>query len=287
MARPSQHGIRPPRGAGVLLRRRWLLAAPPALAAGACAGAPAPSPPAAAPPPHPGPIDLGRLVAAYQDHLAGIEGDVLVWRDGTRMPTGADRPARPFAAMLADATLADQLRQAYLPGPPAAPPPRDHSPGRLRHLPFFLAMYGDCRAAPAAPPRRRVTWMPRTRPQALEVTTVNDVAGRLERVIAALEALPDRSRAWLVPSAGAMSCRAVADTGLPSMHAMGAAVDIATRGSDYWVWARRRDGGDGIPWRNRIPFEIVACFEAERFIWGGKWYHYDTMHFEYRPELFA
>jgi D-alanyl-D-alanine carboxypeptidase len=21
------------------------------------------------------------------------------------------------------------------------------------------------------------------------------------------------------------------------------------------------------------------------FIWGGKWYHYDTMHFEYRPEL--
>jgi hypothetical protein len=21
------------------------------------------------------------------------------------------------------------------------------------------------------------------------------------------------------------------------------------------------------------------------FIWGGYWYHYDTMHFEYRPEL--
>ena len=21
------------------------------------------------------------------------------------------------------------------------------------------------------------------------------------------------------------------------------------------------------------------------FIWGGKWYHYDTMHFEFRPEL--
>ena len=25
--------------------------------------------------------------------------------------------------------------------------------------------------------------------------------------------------------------------------------------------------------------------EAEGFIWGGRWYHYDTMHFEYRPEL--
>ncbi|MEJ2663631.1 MAG: M15 family metallopeptidase, partial [Spirochaetia bacterium] len=26
-------------------------------------------------------------------------------------------------------------------------------------------------------------------------------------------------------------------------------------------------------------------FEKYGFIWGGKWYHYDTMHFEYRPEL--
>jgi peptidoglycan LD-endopeptidase CwlK len=26
-------------------------------------------------------------------------------------------------------------------------------------------------------------------------------------------------------------------------------------------------------------------FEKHGFIWGAKWYHYDTMHFEYRPEL--
>jgi peptidoglycan LD-endopeptidase CwlK len=31
--------------------------------------------------------------------------------------------------------------------------------------------------------------------------------------------------------------------------------------------------------------EIVKIFEKYGFIWGGKWYHYDTMHFEYRPEL--
>ena len=35
------------------------------------------------------------------------------------------------------------------------------------------------------------------------------------------------------------------------------------------------------------PREIVAAFEAQGFIWGGKWYHYDIMHFEYRPELLA
>ena len=186
--------------------------------------------------------------------------------------------------MLADATIADQLRQDYAPGPMARPPAPDEDPGRLRNGAFFAKMYGDCRAGAVAPLMRRVVWMPGTAPQRLMVTTVNDVAGRLERVIAALEALPAALRRDLVPAAGTYACRAVADTGLPSMHGSGAAIDIATRRADYWAWSR---GGGVPPWRNRIPMEIVAAFEAERFIWGGKWYHFDTMHFEYRPELFA
>ena len=36
---------------------------------------------------------------------------------------------------------------------------------------------------------------------------------------------------------------------------------------------------------DRIPKEIVDVFEKYGFIWGGRWYHYDTMHFEYRPEF--
>jgi len=140
-------------------------------------------------------------------------------------------------------------------------------------------MYGDCSAGGVA--LRGVAWMPRAGRQVVRAAVVNDVAGRLERVVQGLESLPDRYRAWLVPAAGTMSCRPVADTGLVSMHGYGAAIDIAVRGSDYWHWARGEPS-----WRNRIPFEIVEAFEAERFIWGGKWFHYDTMHFEYRPELF-
>lgn len=40
-------------------------------------------------------------------------------------------------------------------------------------------------------------------------------------------------------------------------------------------------------YRNRLPKAVVAAFERHGFIWGGKWYHYDTMHFEYRPDLIA
>ncbi len=29
----------------------------------------------------------------------------------------------------------------------------------------------------------------------------------------------------------------------------------------------------------------VLVFERQGFVWGGKWFFFDTMHFEYRPEL--
>lgn len=67
------------------------------------------------------------------------------------------------------------------------------------------------------------------------------------------------------------------------MHAYGAAIDINDKFGDYW---RRTKAGAKYPqWRNQVPIEIVRIFERHGFIWGGYWYHYDTMHFEYRPEL--
>ena len=39
--------------------------------------------------------------------------------------------------------------------------------------------------------------------------------------------------------------------------------------------------------RKNWPNEIVEAFERHGFIWGGKWWHFDTMHFEYRPEIIA
>ena len=36
---------------------------------------------------------------------------------------------------------------------------------------------------------------------------------------------------------------------------------------------------------DEFPREIVTAFEKQGFIWGGKWAHFDILHFEYRPEL--
>ena len=68
------------------------------------------------------------------------------------------------------------------------------------------------------------------------------------------------------------------------MHAYGAAVDLNLHWSGYWLWDEGQNARV-IRYRNRMPQDIVDAFERHGFIWGGKWYHYDTMHFEYRPEL--
>ena len=31
------------------------------------------------------------------------------------------------------------------------------------------------------------------------------------------------------------------------------------------------------------PEQIVSIFEKEGFVWGGKWFKFDNIHFEYRP----
>jgi hypothetical protein len=45
----------------------------------------------------------------------------------------------------------------------------------------------------------------------------------------------------------------------------------------------------GVPYGERYmpPDRFVRAFEKRGFIWGGKWFYWDTMHFEYRPEILA
>ncbi len=224
-----------------------------------------------------------RLVAAYPDHLERVDGGEIVWRDGTRMAIGniADRlPAETIAAP----TLADMFRWPYPAGVPAAVPPPGHDPGRARHRAFFDRMYGDCTRGGVAASLVDVEWLPQKRGGKVRVTRINGVAGRLAAVSRELDRLPRTFDRFLVPSAGAYACRPIAGTRRPSAHGYGIAIDIAIAPSSYWRW-HGAAGGTAPRWRNRIPMEIVAIFERHGFIWGGRWSHYDTMHFEYRPEL--
>jgi hypothetical protein len=221
---------------------------------------------------------LDRLVAAYPAFLAGHDDKDLIWKDGTRMPLSDGRTDKDFDTLLEQPDVDDMFAFAYPPGKSFPVPATNFDPGRVRYEPLFRRMYGDCRKGEVTPRMREIVWLPTTAKVKVRVTTVNGVDKALEAVSRDLEQLPKEFQKYLAPIAGIYNCRAIAGTKLQSVHGYGAAIDINTAFADYWRWG-------GPKWKNRIPAEIAEVFERHGFIWGAKWNHYDTMHFEYRPEL--
>ncbi len=89
------------------------------------------------------------------------------------------------------------------------------------------------------------------------------------------------------------SWRSIAGMRSRSYHSYGVAIDFVPRTYDgrfpYWRWAYTAGIHEwwAIDYENRwmVPAPIVSAFENHGFVWGGKWLFFDTMHFEYRPEI--
>jgi hypothetical protein len=113
-------------------------------------------------------------------------------------------------------------------------------------------------------------------------------------ILAAAEADADVA-AWVdgVDIAYSLQDRSVAGTAIRSQHAFGLAVDLVPRTYNglnaYWRWSRvyHRTSWHRIPVEKRWtpPEAVVQIFEGHGFVWGGKWTHFDNIHFEYRPEI--
>jgi hypothetical protein len=226
---------------------------------------------------------LDALVAAYPDQLASYDEADLIWKDGSRTPIGG-KATKTFAEMLDDADLRDQFAIPYPLTMPFLKPAVDEDPGRIRNDAFFLKMYGDCRKGEVTRRLQAVAWLPGHGGGTVYATAVNGVAEQLQKVSRDLDTLPAALVPYLVPTSGIYNCRPIAGTGRLSMHAFGAAIDINAEFGDYWLWSKQPNV---VSWRNQIPEKIVEIFERHGFIWGGRWYHFDTLHFEYRPELIA
>jgi hypothetical protein len=123
------------------------------------------------------------------------------------------------------------------------------------------------------------------------------LAGRLAEVEAriAKAAKTDpavRGRINEIGSVTAWNWRNIKDVKGRSFHAYAVALDIQPKDYKglhaYWQWsAAFEDEWYNIPYSRRWhpPDSVVKAFEACGFCWGGKWPLFDTMHFEYRPEI--
>jgi hypothetical protein len=225
---------------------------------------------------------VDRLVRAYPDWIAGADNDNVILKNGARLPISDHRTDKSFDALIEHPDIDDMFYAPYPAGSAPKPPAKNADPGRVRFEPLFAGMYGDCRKNDVVPKLKTIEWLPAHNGGRVAITTVNGVDQALAAISHALDQLPAEFMKFLILTAGTYNCRSVAGSSARSMHAYGAAIDINVTYADYWRWSK--DTNAPI-WKNRIPTEIVRAFEHHGFIWGGYWYHFDTMHFEYRPEL--
>ena len=220
---------------------------------------------------------LDILVKSYPGTVVGVTGGKVTFRQGGAAIVD-DGVARDHFRKLEAGDVEDSLQQLYPAGPCETRPAVNFDPGRIRSEAFMTLMYGGSKEE-VARNLVPVKWFGET----LRVTRVNGVDKALEAVRDELVPRSDL-RKYLTPSAGVFNWRKVSGQANLSVHSFGAAVDLNTKFADYWIWSGGKPGRVPV-YKNKFPMEIIEIFEKHGFIWGGRWYHYDTMHFEYRPEL--
>lgn len=192
-----------------------------------------------------------------------------------------DTKTKTYDAKLAQPDLEDTLAMAYPLGAIKPVSTVNDDPGRIRSDALFKATFGATSAAVQSKlvdvdfVGRNVKLHTRAAAALAKVST------RLKQLVAATPSLNVYVTGQL---GGTFEWRPIANTKRLSAHSYGIAIDIVVAKSNYWEWEK---GTGPLVWKNQIPQAIVDAFEAEGFAWGGRWYHYDTMHFEYRPELFS
>jgi len=227
------------------------------------------------------PENLKSLCNSYPNYISVLDYNHIVWKDG-EIQVFDDSLFKTFDQMLDDADLQEQMNQDYVIGRNYVIPILNYDPGRIRNEYFFKKMYGK-NEVEVKKNLVSIVWLPKSLNQKLLVTKINGVDKKLEKISNILDTMV-QFLPYLQSPGGTYVWRKIKNTNRLSMHSFGIAIDINIKFSDYWLWNLSKDKGI-IKYKNRIPMEIVEIFEKEGFIWGGKWYHYDTMHFEYRPEL--
>ena len=227
--------------------------------------------------------NLTKLAKAYPTFIKNFSNNKLIFTDNYEMNYDDYLENKTYEEILNNPSLKDQMSMKYIKIEENLNyiPSKNEDAGRVRYEPFFKKMYGS-NPQEIKKNLTKIIWLPKSSNKILLVTTINDVDKKLKAISDELELLPNELKSFIDNPAGVTNYRKITNTNRLSSHSFGIAIDINVKNSDYWQWHKKDDKLD---YKNKIPLEIVRIFEKYGFIWGGRWYHYDTMHFEYRPEL--
>ncbi len=211
------------------------------------------------------------LEKAY-DTVIAIRNNRVFFSDGTDRIYD-DKIYKNFARKIENPDIEDMLFLRYSKN-------NSHrtDAGRIRNEEFFKKLYGKNRKE-IEKNLVKIKWLPKHTNKTLLVNKREKCAEMLKKVSKELDNLPENYMKYITKISGSYNYRLIAGTKRVSSHSYGIAIDLNSNYGNYWKWDKK------FKYKNRIPEKIVKIFEKYGFIWGGRWYHYDTIHFEYRPEL--
>lgn len=225
--------------------------------------------------------DALKLIKSYPNYLKEFKDNNIIFYDNSSMKFDDFDNKKTYEQMLDNPSLKEQMQIKYVKvsDNPEYIPTINESAGRIRFEPFFKKMYGSNQDE-VRKNLVKVIWLPKTINKTLLVTSINGVDKKLQDISNELDNLPNNLKSFIDNPSGTFCWRTISKTKRLSTHSYGIAIDINVKYSNYWLWDKNK-----LVYKNSIPLEIVRIFEKYGFIWGGRWYEYDTMHFEYRPEL--
>lgn len=230
-------------------------------------------------------IIANKLLKAYPESIKAVQNNRIVFKDGSSLPLDDGRKDKTFQQLLDEPDIEDQFVFPYTSGTVKNELAKNFDPGRIRNEAFFKKLYGSSKQEVESQ-LVEIVWCPKLVGKKIKVTRANNAFMAFESLSKELDEHPE-FLPYLKDIAGTFNWRNISGTNRLSMHSFGMTIDINTQQSHYWQWDCKCTNEEAsLGYHNTIPLELVSLFEKHGFIWGGKWYHYDTMHFEYRPELF-
>lgn len=222
------------------------------------------------------PLGAQKLISAYPDKITHYKDNKLYFTDGSFLMYDDGKP-KTNKELLENPDIEDQFKWQYS-------SPGSNDAGRIRNEAFFKKIYGNTKEE-VTKKLTEVIWCPQLINQKIKVTTVNGIDKKIQKIAAELDRHPEL-KPYIKNIGGTFNWRKIAATNRLSMHSFGMTIDINTQFSNYWQWdCKCTNENAKLNYKNKIPQEIITIFKKQGFIWGGNWHHYDTMHFEYRPEL--
>lgn len=228
--------------------------------------------------------DILSLMLAYPEYIKNVEKDsngnvYIIMKSGKKILYD-DKKEKSHAEKLNNPDIQDMMEQYYPLTKNNAVMDTDFDPGRARNYDLLTEVYGGSRSQ--IEKNLSALKYGYTNYQFNSKNSANTSLENALKEVMPLSKSRNDIGAILYPASGTYNYRVISGTGRLSPHSFGIAIDLKSDPRDYWKWSSKEKGTSRIL---EYPTELVEAFEKNNFVWGGKWSHFDILHFEYRPEI--